>query len=296
MKRFLLKIKSSILYHIALIYLCFSKDPKFNILSDDETLEKIINEKLSVARFGDGEFNGIFGNNLAGFQDKDDYLTQRLKDILKSKHQDLLVGIPRGLIDVSGYSKEASKFWAIYSLRNKNRLLPYLGDREFINASFTRPYIDYKNKDEAQGRFESIKMIWENKNLVVIEGSKTKFGVGNDLLDNALSVRRIICPSKNAFVSYDRIYKATIQNISTNCLILISLGPTATVLTYDLSKIGYQAIDIGHLDVEYEWYLQGAKKKISLRGKNVNEVRDNLSTIEIVDKKYEDSIILNLDN
>jgi hypothetical protein len=44
-----------------------------------------------------------------------------------------------------------------------------------------------------------------------------------------------------------------------NILILISLGPTATVLAYDLAKLGYWAIDIGHIDNEYEWLKLEAK-------------------------------------
>ena len=36
-------------------------------------------------------------------------------------------------------------------------------------------------------------------------------------------------------------------------LFLVALGPTATVLAYDLSKIGYQAIDIGHIDISFVW-------------------------------------------
>jgi hypothetical protein len=40
-------------------------------------------------------------------------------------------------------------------------------------------------------------------------------------------------------------------------LILIALGPTATVLAYDLAKKGYQAIDIGHLPSCYEVVKNG---------------------------------------
>ena len=42
---------------------------------------------------------------------------------------------------------------------------------------------------------------------------------------------------------------------------LLPLGPAATVLAYDLFKAGYQAIDVGHVDVEYEWWRMGAHKK-----------------------------------
>lgn len=77
------------------------------------------------------------------------------------------------------------------------------------------------------------------------------------------------------------------------CVFLISLGPTATILAYDLTRLGYQAIDIGHIDVEYEWYLQGAKKKVPLKGKYVNEAMEkgDLSNLNINDEKYKKSII-----
>lgn len=36
--------------------------------------------------------------------------------------------------------------------------------------------------------------------------------------------------------------------------------------------------DIGHIDNEYEWMLMGAKRKVSIPGKNVDEVGGNASS------------------
>ena len=52
------------------------------------------------------------------------------------------------------------------------------------------------------------------------------------------------------------------------------MGPTATVLAYDLSRAGYQAIDIGHLDLEYEWFLRGEGVRVEVPGKYNNELPD----------------------
>jgi hypothetical protein len=41
-------------------------------------------------------------------------------------------------------------------------------------------------------------------------------------------------------------------------------------------KIGFWAIDIGHLDVEFMWMINNAKKKIPLIGRYVNEVANIL--------------------
>ena len=80
--------------------------------------------------------------------------------------------------------------------------------------------------------------------------------------------------------------------INKTILILIALGPTATVLSYDLNRLGYQAIDIGHIDIEYEWFLKNATKKIKIKNKYVNEVDNGLNNFtSIKDRVYYKQII-----
>ena len=81
--------------------------------------------------------------------------------------------------------------------------------------------------------------------------------------------------------------------IPKNVLILIALGPSATVLAYDLSKIGYQAIDIGHADIEYEWFIRRAISKIAIEYKDVNEAKNGLYDKSCIsrDEVYKKEII-----
>ena len=58
--------------------------------------------------------------------------------------------------------------------------------------------------------------------------------------------------------------------------------------------MGYQALDVGHIDIEYEWYLRKATNKIPIEGKYVNEAGGIKEKIEINDKNYKKSIIVNL--
>jgi len=133
-----------------------------------------------------------------------------------------------------------------------------------------------------------------NKDIVIIEGEQSRLGIGNDLFDNSRSIQRIICPSENAFELYDEIFNEALK-IDKNKLILIALGPTATVLAYDLYKYGYQAIDIGHVDIEYEWYLRNATNKIKIENKYVNEAHNgNINIIDITDEKYSKQIIVTI--
>ena len=75
------------------------------------------------------------------------------------------------------------------------------------------------------------------------------------------------------------------------------MGPTATALAYDLYKLGYQAIDVGHIDIEYEWYLRKAREKINIKNKFVNEAggyQEDSSAEK--DKNYYQQVLLNISN
>ena len=47
-------------------------------------------------------------------------------------------------------------------------------------------------------------------------------------------------------------------------MVLLSLGAAAKPVTQNLFRKGYRALDIGNLDMEYEWFLQGALQKTKL--------------------------------
>ena len=111
-------------------------------------------------------------------------------------------------------------------------------------------------------------------------------------MKNAKSIKRILAPSKNAYSKYNEILNEAIKQ-DKNSIFLISLGPTATILASDLSKKGFQAIDIGHVDIEYEWFKINATEKVPIKGKHVNEAQNkgDLSSEDIEDEEYKKSII-----
>ena len=144
--------------------------------------------------------------------------------------------------------------------------------------------------------FSRLKMLWNDRDIYIIEGVKTRLGVGNDLFDNCKSLHRIIGPAENAFDKYDKILDHIISLVPKSVLLIIALGPTATILAYDLSQLGYRAIDIGHVDIEYEYFLRKAQDKIKIPGKYVNEVSGGAQVDEtITDKAYSESIVCRID-
>lgn len=66
---------------------------KLNILSTEESINYLIDNKCSLARYGDGELNIIMGGNIH-FQDYNEELANRLKLILTEKQNHIMIGIP----------------------------------------------------------------------------------------------------------------------------------------------------------------------------------------------------------
>ena len=281
-----------------LLYTIYSKKYNFKIMDDETAVTFIIKERKSVARFGDGEFKWMLDIPQNNFQKQDPILSKKLNEIINCKSEKLLIGIPRAFNNLENYNANAKNIWKyfIYTYGKKCKKL-ISTDRIYIDTNITRCYIDYEKKEDAKKKFENLKRIWQNRDIVIIEGEKTKLGIGNDLFNNANTIKRILAPSKNAFDKIDLII-GEVKKIQKDVLILMSLGPTATVLAYELSNNGYQAIDIGHIDIEYEWYKMGAQHKVPINGKFVNEAQHigDLSNKKIEDENYEKSIIVNVTN
>jgi glycosyltransferase family protein len=268
--------------------------PKYDIMSIEETIENIKNNQKSIARFGDGEFLLIFKEQDLGFQKQNQVLSNKLLEVLNNRNPKFLVAIPDSISNTKSHKRFAKVYWLLFRNTHGKKLSTLLDQSyNYGNANMTRPYIILKDQKKSKMYFDKIKTIWDNKEVLIVEGAFSRLGVGNDLFDNVKSLERIICPNKNAFEKYDNIKKAT-KKYGKNKLILCALGPTATVLCSDLCNEGFWAIDIGHVDVEYMWMLMGVKERVAIKGRIVNE-SDNSAGYELEPefvKSYNDSIIL----
>lgn len=261
----------------------------YKIFSSEETIKEIVEHKKSIARFGDGEFRLIFGKNIS-FQIFNKTLKNKLLTVLKSSLNKLLVGIFK--IEEC----KNKKAWNSLVERYKVNFEKILDKHKIYYSSFITRLFSLRDHINLDRYMKEFKKIWNNRDILIIEGEKTRIGIGNDLFKNSKSIKRIIGPYINAFNAYDKIlefFKKLL--IDKNTLILIALGPTATVLSYDLTKMGYQAIDIGHLDIQYEYYKRNVTKPIKISYKYVNEVeggRENIIPVE--DKNYYKQILVRI--
>ena len=270
------------------IYQKFSIKP--NIMTLDETIQKIIDEKVSIARYGDGEFKLTQGKDIS-FQDGNEEIKERLKTILKVNDSKFLICLPDIFESLNAYTDEPRNYWRLHvaTFRSKwNKLINF--STIYGNAFVSRCYYQYKDKSKCELYFKSLQKIWENREIIIVEGKKSRLGIGNDLFDNTSKVNRILVPEVNAFDSYTQILSNVLKQDKEK-LILLAIGPTATVLAYDLYLAGYQVLDIGHIDVEYEWFLRKAERKIPLENKFVCEAGFGEGVGELDNEEYKNQII-----
>lgn len=267
------------------------KKLKVNILEFDESIDSLIKDKSSLARFGDGEFtlmlNGefLYNRNISlRFQKANPQLKQRMIGILKDKDissYNLKLAVPIALkeYDETSLVPDAYTFWENYLCERRYKITKLLEKRHvYIDTLITRFYMDFADKDSkrVQKKVNQLKKLWDGEDLLIVEGEGSRLGVNNDLFDNSLSIKRILCPNKDAFDYYDEILKTAIQ-YGQNKVIILALGPTATVLAYDLARAGFRALDLGHIDIEYQWFLMKATEKVAVQGKVITEVSESQS-------------------
>ena len=260
------------------------------VLSIDATIDEAIRNKCSISRYGDGELKLMAGLGIC-VQPFAEELASRLRGIIRSEEPRLLICLPDVFGSLNQYKEEEKQYWSRHLVKYRRLWYSVLKmDNVYYNAFISSFYDRVVDKSRCGEWFRMMQGLWEERDVVLVEGEESRLGVGNDLFDNVRSTKRILAPPENAFARYKDIL-TEVEKQDRSKLILIALGPTATVLVYDLHKLGFQAIDVGHIDIEYEWYLRKASTKIRIDNKYVVFVRDGTEVQDCMDPRYMSEIM-----
>ena len=131
------------------------------VKSMDETIDAIVERRASISRYGDGEFDIIFGRT-QGFQGLNYELGERLKEVLvhNGESDRFLVALPDCFGSLEHFIPEAQIHWKIrlnkeryqwYRIMNRN--VPY------YHAQISRFYFDWADKSQAPRWAEKLKKI-----------------------------------------------------------------------------------------------------------------------------------------
>ena len=250
----------------AIVYFLYEKNilhSSIRVQSIDETLDELLNTNKSLVRFGDGEIVIIKGVDLI-LQQASLEIGEGLSEILGYQYDGLIVALPNIFDSLSDYNEANKPFWKDHLFFCRKIYETYCNPTRVYGSAFvSRCYYLFRDKSHCSRWFEKIRKIWEDKDVVVVEGSRTHNGVGNDLLALAGSVERIICPPKDAYGSLERILSVCRQ-YKKDKVFLLSVGIAAKFIALELFQDGYRTLDIGNLDMEYEWFLRKAPDKMPL--------------------------------
>lgn len=276
-------------------YRYYSNKLPFKILNAQRTIDYIVKNKVSVGRLGDGELNIMFNRRSIGFQEYTPSLSQDLRQLKNTSH--FCLALPHSLQNSRDDKFLIKTFWWAYLTRNYKYFNCdfFTKNKIYLDTNFTRIVTEKKNKDFISLLLKKIDKIWENRNVIIIEGAETRFGVGNQLLRNTKSIKRIVVPAVNAYSKKDEI-KAEAKKVIKNTLepiVIVCLGPTATVLAYELSEDA-QILDMGHFDLQYEYLKRGFYHPVKVADRYDNEMVNGNIVADEKNKKYLSEIEVDL--
>jgi Domain of unknown function (DUF1792). len=137
------------------------------IFNSIKTVKNIVNNRLSVCRFGDGEFqmmshylnsgneNNFYVNT---FQKYNKDLACRLIDVFKEDNTKLMVCIPYALKDTSVCDVYGGLFWKREWLARYEMLVKLSLKRVFGDTNFTRFYMGRKDIKDYNGYITLLKI------------------------------------------------------------------------------------------------------------------------------------------
>lgn len=209
----------------------------------EQSVPDMLGHGLSLSRFGDGEFKMLRAeSDIDGLQKYHDKLRYKLLNIFLRPLPNLLIGIPNPLCTrpyVESFHKYFDEFISGKLAKTKST---------FVSSFFTRPSLVNLDSNEY---FEKMKNIWREREIVLINFN---FDLPDHFLFRDNFCDFIEIPRKNCFSEYKKIITSCYKLSGKGRLFLISAGPVASCLVYDLYAIGEQAIDIGQLAFEYDLF------------------------------------------
>lgn len=235
---------------------------KPKIKNNEETIQALLSSNKSICRFGDGELQLINNKNIP-FQKHSPKLTSKLIEVLSSKNPNIMIAIPNVLYtDLSNLNNVSKNFWRQNGINFRPILEKYIDfNCQYYSAEVTLAGLMYNQYNHKQ-YFDNFIKIFSNQNISLIANADIFKNIEYNILDCAKSLNHIHAPKQNAFDDYEKIVN-NCQKIPANNLILIALGPTATLLAYDFANKGYRALDIGHIIKSFDFYMKNIKIDIN---------------------------------
>lgn len=231
-----------------------SAEETLDVMDMFQTVDLLKSSTRGLCRFGDGEFDIMMGHSIA-FQKYDRLLQSKLFEILSNKRDNLYVGVPyipfhntKKLLPFVRDLARTTRRHRVFMLENASREMTY------IDTGFSQVYLNYNNSIDFKKYFDDVKTLFEEKDIVIFAGAGILDKLKYDVFELCASKKIIDCPKRDAFDKYESILMQALGVAEGGALPLFILGPTSTVLAYEMYKKGKIGWDIGHIAKDYNSY------------------------------------------
>ena len=220
------------------------------VLTETQTIERILNETLSFSRYSGSEFKLCRGSTVAR-QPANPELCHQLRRILTLEATcppplNFAIGVPPFLTKDQITDPIMDSYFKHFYLREWEAV-HHVANKTYLSAWAFWPCHWELPDDDANRLLSTLKQLWQDKDVTFVCNKRFKeHSAFAPIFGNAKSHSFIHPPAKNAYSRYDDLLQQA-TDFSVDNLFLLACGPTATVLAYDLAVRGYQAIDIGDL-------------------------------------------------
>ena len=220
-------------------------------LDELTTLQTIADERISFARYGDGEIRMMLSRTTSfGFQTNSVELQNALREVIEHAKQspdEILIGLNAPL---------QTEFWlGVYAFTWRQTKQDLQGLERVGSTSISRDLVFRQYPDSSVRYWRNI---WDGLDVTFVTGEGSRFELEPNLFDNLARYKMVHSKPVNAFEDLDRLIEVLSDDDSE--LTLIALGPTGTVLASRLAKLGKWALDIGHLPNTYQEVFKGGKR------------------------------------
>lgn len=217
-----------------------------------DTLDRVRRDRLSLARFGDGELLlSLSPNANISFQRGSSALQADLQQLLRRDgYEDapLLVCLPT--LSARYYHSYWAKFWPL--------LKPLLDlSYSYGDTSVSRETLFLLDPEKGRLAWRSL---WDGRDVCFVIGQGSRFEPIPALFDGVASSCTIHSLPTDAYVDAPRLLDKIVATVPHETIVLLALGPTATLLAARLSRLGYWALDIGHIANTYRTVVHGAPR------------------------------------
>lgn len=221
-----------------------------------ETAQLLLHTNKSFIRFGDSELLLMTGGS-EPFQAYDSALAQKLSEAFADDDSNLMIGLYDTFSGYPLWRKGYTDWWLDTQFKYRQWILNHaLFDRQYFSAMLTSTYIHtyQTNCILLPLLYQTMREIWRDKDVVLVKGDNKQI-FQYDIYDTAKTQTIYLTPRYQAWKEYSSL-KQRLMKEDPRKLFILTAGPVARVLSYDLCKAGRRALDLGHLAKDYSLFME----------------------------------------